>query len=650
MLVRLNRKSPSVAMQREITPRRLRRKTAESRTLRVRDMSGDIVLHTDTLSHPTLELLLDHLASVTEQSPFQMRLLHHERILDDPKYRFPSSLDLQLVLLNYEAPGHEESSALKEALTNGDEEELRRLLRRPVDPNAPLNPFPSTLTFLLSLRQERRSSGATSAQLRMLLNAKANPNEHANENVLYLAVKNNSVECVDLLLRHRSDPNKHDKTTSPLLKACEEKSIEIVEHLLKARADFRPVARCDISSGACMDSNTIALYMRRLLRRQVSLLRAATQREALTPILTELVPTMIYNTQRVLATGLCNAARHGNMAATQLLLEMKADANSCVDRRVFVGEHQLVTSTDCLRSAVTFAAENGHVQVAEQLLRRGADVNMKVDGKTPVLQAALRRAESSILTSVSAAAADLQCSDALGRTALEMTHLPAPKATLQSNDAKDDCTGRTNKKNTLKDACQPRKETCRLHNPRQRANQTIRENICKEQRSSWASRSRWKHQGRLCIRGPCFESQTSSKRPWTVHVPPVNAQMAKSWEPELDSEKEGAGRVELTANGAKAKRSYRFARCDIPSHRLRRGSLSAAHLRKAAPCTAGPRTSATHGKVSHPQSWFLAQSGRESASEVKTMHGKTCLCQRDGVVWRIAARSSVALASVPRGS
>jgi uncharacterized protein len=113
-----------------------------------------------------------------------------------------------------------------------------------------------------------------------------------------------------------------------------------------------------------------------------------------------------------LANGLANAANDGDLAAVRAWLDRGADVNE--------GAPSLNTETALMR-----AAANGHSEVVQLLLARGADPNVRhtgigqLQGRTALLFA-VDNQQAEVVALLLDAGADVNVKDALGETALTL--------------------------------------------------------------------------------------------------------------------------------------------------------------------------------------------------------------------------------------
>ena len=168
-----------------------------------------------------------HIQRVCGQSRFKQRLLP----LDD--HMLSDDLNVQLILLPFEASSPEQIWHLLYAAQQNDIQAMEQLLQRPQDPDLEIGGQPPALHIAC-----RR--GHTEAA-RLLLEANADKDSACVNNgstPLRAACVGGCVEVVTLLLEANADKNKAENDGStPLSRASKAGHIEVVRLLLEARAD-----------------------------------------------------------------------------------------------------------------------------------------------------------------------------------------------------------------------------------------------------------------------------------------------------------------------------------------------------------------------------------------------------------------------------
>ncbi|OLP78029.1 hypothetical protein AK812_SmicGene41826, partial [Symbiodinium microadriaticum] len=201
--------------------RRSRQKTSALHQLRICKLSGEVVAHTDTQRHQTLLSLLTSLEPTCGVSKHRIRLLQDGHVLQRDVNLQPSApLDLQVVLLPYMQTNNEIARSFREALHDQDTVKLENLLWQPVDPNTTFSrylPRPITALELALLNPGPH----TKTMLSTLLEAKAAPDRPENQGLLCMALEREEEACVQLLLRHRADPNRSSNRITPIDIACQ---------------------------------------------------------------------------------------------------------------------------------------------------------------------------------------------------------------------------------------------------------------------------------------------------------------------------------------------------------------------------------------------------------------------------------------------
>jgi uncharacterized protein len=176
---------------------------------------------------------------------------------------------------------------------------------------------------------------------------------------------------------------------TPLLLACENGSVEMVEMLLKAGADPRSeraggetalmvasrtgkvgAVRALLAAGADVNHRTSG--------KQTALMWASAEGHA--DVIRELVEHGAQVSDRLGSgfTAILFAAREGQIEAVKRLIELGADAGDAIDAQEKVSGRDAPQGT----SAMHLAVENGHFELALELVRRGADPNDQRNGFT----------------------------------------------------------------------------------------------------------------------------------------------------------------------------------------------------------------------------------------------------------------------------
>lgn len=111
------------------------------------------------------------------------------------------------------------------------------------------------------------------------------------------------------------------------------------------------------------------------------------------------------------------AAQYGRLQAVQMLIRAHPELLSpyYVDNTTMNPNKQLTHTHTCLH----LASRNGHKNVVEILLKAGVNVNLRTTSGTALHEAALCGKESVVRTLLRAGI-DLNCTDAEGRTALDI--------------------------------------------------------------------------------------------------------------------------------------------------------------------------------------------------------------------------------------
>ena len=412
--------------------RRTRQKTSALHQLRICKLSGEVVARTDAHRHQTLLSLLTSLEPTCGVSKHRIRLLQDGHVLQRDVNLQPSApLDLQLVLLPYMQTNNEIARSFREALHDQDTVKLESLLWQPVDPNTTFSrylPRPITALELALLNP----GPLTKTMLSTLLDAKAAPDRPENQGLLCMALEREEEACVQLLLRHRADPNRSSNRITPIDIACQRchaaMSFQYQEPrtavmLLSAGADAQPMLR-DANSWTMQPTPKDYLdYMHpRTLASTVSLVRAATTLS--TPaVMRQILEAAKCANVCIMPACLCSAAHKGNEDAVRWLLGARAAVDSHICHLVLSGAHNLLFSNHARRTALALAASRGHHATLNVLLEARADPNKRLDGQTALLQAAAHEAPEAVVRSILKAAAEVNQEDSSGRTALRLAFL-----------------------------------------------------------------------------------------------------------------------------------------------------------------------------------------------------------------------------------
>ncbi|CAE7362148.1 unnamed protein product [Symbiodinium sp. CCMP2592] len=240
--------------------RRTRRKASAKQKPRIYRFNGEVLPQTSTRRHPTPKDLLRRLEHTCGVSMYRIRLIQDGQMLRaSGKRPFASAKSIQMLLLPYvqDNSSRDVLQSLETANRTQNTAALRELLWRPVDPNTAFPrylPRPITALELALLSAGPR----TETILSTLLKAKARPNDPRNQGMLCLAVQQNDSKTLQLLLRHRADPNSSTNRITPLDIASQlphqEQEPKAALMLLAARAEIQ---------GMLQDENSWTLEPRR---------------------------------------------------------------------------------------------------------------------------------------------------------------------------------------------------------------------------------------------------------------------------------------------------------------------------------------------------------------------------------------------------
>ncbi|CAE7681512.1 ANKRD17 [Symbiodinium pilosum] len=371
-----------------------------AKILHIRTMSGsEIVVAADDVRD--VRSLKQHLQSKGEGSRFRMLLMHGDRLFKDDCSVLELPTDLQMVSLNFADTSEDQVGDLMEAAFLGSVAWLEELLQRPQDPNRtlpdPLGRPPlrrhtalgaaadggnaKAVRILLEACADTEGCAASESDevpalaqaaaqrhvqvVRILLEAGASTESKGilagiRVTPLLAAIQSyrpqgpdeKSMEIVQLLLEARADPNfvgqaprdvQHD--SRPLVAACQGGHLEVARLLLEGslRGDvLPPAARAHVAPALVVASSKGYLEIQRLLQES-----APTVLEISTPQQMSHLDSF---------TPLLLAATWGHVGIVRLLLEAHADPHT-------------VYGPDGL-TALSEAAAGGHLETVRLLLGR----------------------------------------------------------------------------------------------------------------------------------------------------------------------------------------------------------------------------------------------------------------------------------------
>ena len=174
-----------------------------------------------------------HLQALCGQTRFKQRLvLSDGQVLSDD-VAIVGPMDLQLILLPFDASSHDQIQQLQRHACNNDVTAMEQLLQRPQDPDLP-DSFFEGLAALNAACGHGRIEAA-----HLLLEANADKDKASNfgETALFAASHGGHHKVVKLLLEVKADKDKADcDGRSPMYVASEEGHLEVVKMLLAAKA------------------------------------------------------------------------------------------------------------------------------------------------------------------------------------------------------------------------------------------------------------------------------------------------------------------------------------------------------------------------------------------------------------------------------
>ncbi len=209
---------------------------------------------------------------------------------------------------------------------------------------------------------------------------------------LHWAVFHGQRDSVELLLRTGTDGNAKTRYgVTPLLIACRSGDSPAVESLLRAKVDVNlagPSGETPLMIAARQGSVAV---IQQLLKADASL--SASDRSGQTAIMwaaaagnvdaLKLLIEKGADFQQALPSGFSAfffAIRQGHLKVVDAMLDAGADVNQVMTVKKSAGRHPLAPNT----SALILAVENGHFELALQLVERGANPNDQRSGFAPL--------------------------------------------------------------------------------------------------------------------------------------------------------------------------------------------------------------------------------------------------------------------------
>ncbi|CAE7311642.1 ANK1, partial [Symbiodinium necroappetens] len=400
------------------------------KTLRVFQTSGEelaSICADDVGSVQELKRRLDGLCGVPR---FRQRLLHEGVVLEDAM-SLESSMDVQLVLLNFCEATEEQEEELLVAANSFDAARVERILQRPQSPD-------TSLEAATPLGEACNNGDIDSVRLLLEARADVDASDNDNDTPLLQATFHGHVHVVDALLEARaSTESMQDDDSTPLsVAACEglESHQEIVRLLLRARADTE-ARNCDNETPLFVASefgneSVVSLLLQARANPHAEnhigrtpMLAASTENHA--GIVRRLVQALGGTESD--GAPLRVAVKYGRVKVLRVLLACRAD----LEARDPFGRTAL--SLACRRGK----EDNSCDRVVQLLVQARADTNAEDDdGLTPLWHAVRRGTlrQDTLLARLNAREADLGYGDAPNREAVVGPPRPGTSRRLYGED------------------------------------------------------------------------------------------------------------------------------------------------------------------------------------------------------------------------
>ena len=363
----------------------------------------------DEVERNSVKVLKTHLAEQIGVSRFRQRWLSDDQSeLHDEA--LVSSLNVQLVVLDFVPPQKERCEKLISACMENHVEQVEALLQ------LPLNPEFSNLDFLSQDRLEFSD-------------------DPRYKTPLQLAATAGHSECITLLLEAKADVDRSEPflERTALHCAAARGHRETVEILVQGGADKDSVLRYGIGSSAGRLNHFCDFH---------------DAFELIGPNAWEKLWGQICATRAGGHTALYLAAANGHLDVVQLLLEASADKDKATDLgekalHVAVANSQLAVvqlllqysdkdkvAEDCA-TALPVASQNGHIDITRLLLKMGVDPNKVTTGNKSALHSAAQKGQLRLVQLLVEAGANKEQEDIVGHTALHLAAREGHKEVVQ---------------------------------------------------------------------------------------------------------------------------------------------------------------------------------------------------------------------------
>ncbi|KAI4158944.1 MAG: hypothetical protein LQ342_006977 [Letrouitia transgressa] len=259
-------------------------------------------------------------------------------------------------------------ASLKEACTSGNLPEAKSLYNEFMCTN--LSKKASTLSQMAIL--SAKNSHPPILNFCFSEGLTMNPNS-VNDPLVYAACSSGSIPVFEVFLEHGMDVDKYlELGGSPLVSACYHGNVELARFLLDRGAD----PNCGYPLG---DYEALVWA---IIGDRASL---------------EIVDLLLEKGTKIKETGsLIAAAEHGNLEALRLLVEHESKSGGCDLEEVEEYGEYSSRKLDDQGTALYKATANGHLQIVEFLLEKGADSKFKDRRGRSVLDIAVENGHEDI--------------------------------------------------------------------------------------------------------------------------------------------------------------------------------------------------------------------------------------------------------------
>eukprot|EP00439_Symbiodinium_sp_Y106_P046008 s2952_g5.t2 len=330
-----------------------------------------------------------YLQGICGRPRFQQRLLYDGMDLKD-SFKYPSPMDVQLVLLPLSDASESERRELLDAVSSVQVLEIEKILQRPQDPN--LADFSGNTPLARATMQGNLDI------MRLLLEASASPNALSGPpdwTPLHSASLNGHVEGVSLLLQFRADMNLRIRNGATALHVASVLGQpEIVSLLLEAGAPKNSQLDNGMTPLHVASAHGHSEAVRVLLKARVDL--TSNQRKGRTALHSAAKKGHVLVVQMLLEAGLEKevpqkdgstalhiASKHGQAEVVRLLLRLRARPNL----RQLAGKTALHFASrrghvdaGSEKEGVLAASAAGHVEVVRLLYEFKADERLRPTG------------------------------------------------------------------------------------------------------------------------------------------------------------------------------------------------------------------------------------------------------------------------------